>query len=127
MSYMGIPRGRNKAAPTVRVVIINANPTNNASLYLNSATPTTVTFASSSWLELINSTPQVINFIELFDSTGNTARFGIGSGGAEADLFLDLPGGNGHIPVQIAAGSRLSLRPLVAPSVGAEISINFWD
>lgn len=127
MSYFGIPRGRNKASPTIRLTIDNENPTNNATLYSDSGVGTTVTFATSAWLQLVASTSQAINFIELFDSTGFTARLGTGAAASEQDLLLDVPGGNGHIPVQLAAGTRISLRPLTTPPVGSEVVINFYD
>ena len=127
MSYFGIPRGRRKASPTIRLTIDNANPTNNATLYSDSGVGTTVTFGTAAWLQIVASTAQIINFVEIFDSTGFTARLGIGAPASEADLFLDVPGGNGHIPVQIQAGSRVALRPLTTPPAGSEFVINFYD
>jgi len=128
MSFFGIPRGRNKASPTIRLTIDNAGVTNNATLYVDSATPgTVVTFATSAWLEFVASTAQTINFIEIFDSTGFTARLGTGAAASEVDLLLDVPGGNGYIPVLIAAGTRVSMKPLTTPTVGAEVIINFYD
>lgn len=127
MSYFGIPRGRNKANATIRLTIDNDNPTNNATLYSNSGAGSTVTFATSAWLELVNSIANTVNFIEIFDSTGFTARLGTGGSGSEADLLLDVPGGNGHIPVLIQAGTRVSLRPLTTPPAGSEVVINFYD
>ena len=127
MSYFGIPRGRNKASPTIRLTIDNANPTNNATLYSDSGAGTTVTFATSAWLQLVASTSQTINFIEIFDSTGFTSRLGTGAASSEVDLLLDTPGGNGHIPVFVVAGTRLSMRPMTTPPVGSEVCINFWD
>jgi hypothetical protein len=127
MSYFGIPRGRNKAHSTIRLTIDNDSLTNNATLYTNSAAGVTVTFATSAWLELVSSLSQAVNFIEIFDSTGNTARLGTGAASSEVDLLLDTPGGNGHIPVYVAAGTRISLKPLTTPPAGAEVVINFWD
>jgi len=127
MSYFGIPRGRNKANATIRLTIDNTNPTNNATLYTDSGTGVTVTFTTSAWLQLVASLSQAVNFIEIFDSTGFTARLGTGAAASEADLLLDVPGGNGHIPVFIAAGTRISLRPLTTPPAGSEVVINFYD
>lgn len=127
MSFFGIPRGRRKAAPTVRLTIDNANPTNNATLYVDSGAGTTVTFGTAAWLQLNASTPQAINYLDIFDSTGFTARFGTGAAASEVDLFLDTPGGNGLIPTKIDPGTRLSLRALTTPSAGSEIVITFYD
>jgi hypothetical protein len=127
MSYFGIPRGRNKALSTVRLVINNANPTNNASLYLDSGSPTTVTFYPGTWLELFASTSTNVNMIEIFDSNGFTQRLGTGAAAAEVDLLLDFPGGNGNIPVRINSGTRVVLQPITNPVVGAEVDINWYD
>jgi hypothetical protein len=116
-----------KASPTVRLTIDNDSLTNNATLYIDSAAGTTVTFATSAWLELVASLGQAINFIEIFDSTGFTSRLGTGAASSEIDLLLDTPGGNGHIPVFLAAGTRIALRPMTTPPAGSEVVINFWD
>jgi hypothetical protein len=127
MSFFGIPRGRNKAAATVRLVIINTNPTNNAQLYLDSASPTTVTYRNTGWLQLFSSLPNVVNALEIFDSTGFTARVATGAPSSEVDLLLNVPGGNGFIPVKIDAGERLAIRPVTNPDVGTEFVLNLYD
>lgn len=126
MAFFGLPNGRRKSISTVRLTIDNANPTNNATLYLDSGAGTTVTFATSAWLELFASTGQVVNFVEIFDSTGFTARIGTGAASSEVDLLLDIPGGGGFMPVRIDPGTRLSVRPLTTPPAGAELTINFY-
>lgn len=127
MSFFGIPRGRRKASATIRLTIDNDDLTDNATLYVDSDGGTTVTFATTDWLELIASLAQTVNYIEMFDSTGFTARVGIGASSAEEDLFLDVPGGPGFVPVKIDPGTRVSLRPMTTPPVGAEVVINFYD
>lgn len=127
MSFFGIPRGRRKAASTIRITIDNDNPTNNATLYLDSDSGTTVTLATSGWLELIASTTKAINYIQIFDSQGFTGRLALGAPASETDLILIEPGGPGFIPVKIDPGQRVSIRPLAASPVGAEIVINFYD
>jgi len=41
-------------------------------------------------------------------------------------LFLDVPGGNGQVPVFLQAGTRLALRPLTTPQAGGEVVFNFY-
>jgi len=143
MTFFGYPRGRNKTLNTIRIVVNNANPTNNATIYYDSGygngqtggTGTTVTFYPGSWLPLYatggagtaTSTAATANNIEIFDSTGNTSRIATGSSSNQSDLLLNLPGGNGFIPVFIASGTQLWTQPLVAPSAGAEFCCNFYD
>lgn len=127
MSFFGIPNGRRKANPTIRITIDNDNPTNNATMYSDSGVGTVVTFATSGWLELITSLSMAVNYVEIFDSTGFTGRLGTGAPTSEVDLLLDVPGGNGFIPVKIDAGTRVAIRPLTTSPVGAEIVINFYN
>ena len=131
MSFFGIPSGRRKALSTVRLLTANGNTTSNANLYLDSGTASTVTYYPGSWTVLFASTAQTVNYIEIFDAFGATARFATGSSGSEADLFLDYPGGNGFVPVLIPAGSRLTIQPTanpiyVAGSTPQELVINFY-
>lgn len=127
MSFFGIPRGRNKAAATVRIRVISLTVTNNAELSLNSGTPTTVTFRDTTWLELFSSLPATVNSIDIFESTGFTFRMATGAPSSETDLMLITPGGNGFIPVKINAGQRVSVRPITNPDVDTEVVINFFD
>lgn len=127
MSFFGISRGRRKASATIRITIDNENPTNNATLYSDSGSGTTVTYNTSGWLEIVASLAQNVNYIDMFDSTGYTTRFGTGAASSEVDLMLDSPGGPGFIPVRIDAGTRIALRPLTDPPAGGEVTICFYD
>jgi hypothetical protein len=135
MSFFGLPRGRNKALSTIRIQLLNGGATNNANLYVDSAAPSVVTFYPGTWLELFASSGQTVNNVELFDSFGYTARIGTGAAASEVNLFQDLPGGNGFIPVLIAAGTRIVIQPIVTPvfdsTVAAndqpEVAINWYD
>lgn len=149
MSFFGLPRGRNKALNTVRLVLINAGTTLNATLYYDSGfgngqsggTGANVTYYPGSFLPIYatgaagtaTTTASVVNNIEIFDSFGFTSRWATGSSGSQVDLLLDLPGGNGFIPKLIAAGTQLWLQPITNPifvsgaTSQAELSINFYD
>lgn len=128
MAYFGIPRGRRKASATIRITInVDGGGSNNATMFSNSSSLGSVTFNNAGWLEIVNSLGQNVNFIEIFDSTGATARVGTGSASSEADLLLDVPGGNGFIPVRIDAGTRVSVRAITNPPAGSEFVINFYD
>lgn len=128
MAYFGIPRGRRKASATIRIAVTaDGGGAGNATMYSNSTSLGAVTLNNSGWLEVVNSLAQNVNFIEIFDSTGATARIGTGGSGSEADLLLDVPGGNGFIPVRIDAGTRVSIRAITNPPAGSEVVINFYD
>jgi hypothetical protein len=149
MSFFGFPRGRNKALNTVRLVLLNGNTTSNAILYYDSGygngqsggTGTVVTWYPGTFLPIYatggtgtaTSTASVVNYLEIFDSTGFTSRWATGASGSQVDLLLDLPGGNGGVPKFIAAGTLLWVQPVTAAvfvsgaSAQAEMSINFYD
>lgn len=128
MAFFGIPRGRRKASATVRITVdTDGGGTGNATLYLDSTSVGAVTLNNSGWLEIVSSLANNVNYIEIFDSTGATARLGIGAASSEADLLLDVPGGNGFISVRIDAGSRLAIRAITNPPAGSEFVMNFYD
>jgi len=135
MSFFGLPRGRNKALSTIRIQLLNGSVTNNANLYVDSAAPSVVTYYPGTFLQLFASSAQTVNYVEIFDSFGYTARLALGAAASEVDLLLDLPGGNGYIPVLIAAGQRITITPIVAPTYDSgvaasdqpEFTVNFYD
>lgn len=149
MAFFGLPRGRVKALSTVRLVLLNGNTTNNATLYYDSGfgngqsggTGQTVTYYPTTWLPLFatggsgtaTTVTTTVNNIEIFDSFGTTARLGTGASGSQVDFLLDLPGGNGFLPARVVSGGQLWIRPIAAfvfdPTAASqpEVSINFYD
>jgi len=126
-----------KNGVTTTVSIDTTTPSNSTPLpvanagfsYLGSArldySSTSVT--SGAWVELTASVGASAVFgITLFDGGGYAMELGIGAAASEARVLLIPPGGfNGVIPLQIAAGSRLSIKAVGAATVSAgEIDIN---
>lgn len=128
MAFFGTPRGRNKAAATVHLTVTATSGSNNATIQLDTGGITTFTLTAGTWLQLLSAgqVTQTINFIDVNDTTGVTAWLGTGGAGSEVMLELAPPGGNGFIPVLIAAGTRIAYQAPVALSLG-ELIINFWD
>ena len=124
MSFTGLSRGRRKAIATIRVTHSGGG---SSSLIVDNGAPSPVTYDTGAWLEIVASAGQNINFIEIFDSTGETARMGTGAAASEVDLLQILPGGNGHLPVRIDSGTRIAIRPLITPTPNTETTINFYD
>lgn len=82
---------------------------------------------NAAWTQVLASTgASETNGITLFDGGGYAMELGIGAAASEARMLLIPPGGfNGVIPIQIPAGSRLSVRAIGAALVNAgEIDIN---
>lgn len=82
----------------------------------NDYTVTNVT--TGAWVEILAATADDVTEIEIFDSSGSLLELGVGAVGSEARKVLVIPGGNGRIPIDIASGTRLSLR---AVDVGATV------
>lgn len=85
--------------------------------------------SNAGYTQLIGSTANIIKSMTWFESSGFPMVVAIGGVGAEVDLFVVPPGGfNGEIPVNIPAGSRVSIKELVSDSiqVGSFIAANFY-
>jgi hypothetical protein len=79
------------------------------------------------WVQLLASVgATAIKEIEIFDSSGETLEFGIGEAGLEVVESYIIPGGNGRIPLQIPAGTRLSVRAVSATANSGEIVVNLY-
>ena len=124
MSFMGFNRGRR----IVATIKINISSIGAVTMSTDGGlTYSSTSYAPGSWTQLITSTPQNINQVEIFDSSGNTALLGTGAAGFEVALAQIIPGGNGCIPLRIDAGTRVAARPFVALPNSVELTINFYD
>jgi len=86
-----------------------------------------VNVTTGAYVELIASTGSEINQLEIFDSSGETLKLALGAAASEVDLLLVTPGGNGIIPVNIPAGTRVSIRAVSATASVGEIDINCYS
>lgn len=64
--------------------------------------------------------------IEIFDSSGQTLFLAVGAAASEVDQIYIVPGGNGRIPLQIAANARLSIKAVSANATAGEIVVNLY-
>ncbi len=81
---------------------------------------------TSAYTQLLASTSAIIQEVEIFDSSGQTLVLATGGVGAEADQVYVLPGGNGRIPLYIAASTRVAIKAVSATANSGEISVNFY-
>ncbi len=85
--------------------------------------------SNAGYTEIITATAFAIKSMTWFESSGQPMVVAIGAAGVEVDLFNVPPGGfNGEIPMNIPAGSRVSIKELVstALSSGVMIVANFY-
>lgn len=90
----------------------------------NDYTSTSVT--TGAWVQLVASTAAAITELEIFDSSGETLEIGTGAAAAETRLILVFPGGNGRVPVAIAAATRISIRAVSGTASVGELDINCY-
>lgn len=88
---------------------------------------TSVPVTTTGWVELIASTAADIKSLEIFDSSGRTLELGIGGAGSEVHLIYVVPGGNGKVDVDIAAGSRVSIQAVSGNAAVGELDINAYS
>lgn len=81
---------------------------------------------TSAYVQLLASTSNAINAIEIFDSSGQTLLLATGAAASEADQIYIIPGGNGRIPLSIATGTRISLKAVTGTASAGEIDVNFY-
>lgn len=82
---------------------------------------------TGAWVELLSSVGAAdIKEIEIFDSSGETLELGVGAAASEVSKAYVVPGGNGRIPLQITAGTRLAIQAVSATANSGEIVINLY-
>jgi len=85
-----------------------------------SGTPVT----TAAWVQLIAATPDTINAITLFDSSGQTLELGVGAPASESRVLIIPPGGiDATTPLRIASGARVSVRAVSATASVGEITL----
>ena len=82
---------------------------------------------TGAFVELKAAVAQDAEFIEIFDSSGQTLELAFGGSGSEVVQFRIFPGGNGQIPLTVAQSTRISLRAVSANATAGEININFYN
>ncbi len=125
MSYIGKVAGRKKAVANLRLVHDGAG---NATMYWDGVSQGTIAIDTSTYSTLFASVGTAVNYLEVFDSTGEELKIATGAAASEVDLFQITPGGNGGVPVRIDNGVRLSIKLITAtPVANAETLVNFYQ
>ena len=90
----------------------------------NDYTATSVTTAA--YVELVASLTSAATEIEIFDSSGQTLALATGAAASEVNQMYIFPGGNGRVPLAIAASTRVSIKAISATASVGELVINFY-
>lgn len=86
----------------------------------------TVNVTTGAWVQLDSSLNGDVSYAEIFDSSGETLKLGIGPSGSEYDLIYIIPGGNGKIALKLCQGQRLSVRAVSATASSGELVLNLY-
>lgn len=86
-----------------------------------------VNVTTGAWVQLVASTAREATAIEIFDSSGQTLKLGVGGSGSEVTLVTVFPGGNGFIPVDIPQGSRVSIRAITGTANTGELDLDLMQ
>jgi hypothetical protein len=90
----------------------------------NDYSSTSVTTAA--YVELEASLAAACKEIEIFDSSGQGMILAVGAAASEVDQIYIFPGGNGRVPLAIAASSRVSIKAKTATASSGFIMINYY-
>jgi len=113
-----------KSIGSVRIVHTGAGA---ADLYIGDGASSAITFTVGDFTEIFASTAQIVKALEVFDSSGEAAKFATGAAASEVTQFRIVPGGNGMNYFQVDGASRISLcYEDVLPANGSETVINFF-
>ncbi len=85
-----------------------------------------VNVTTGAYVTLLASTSAAISELEIFDSSGQTLLLATGAAASEVDQVYIIPGGNGRIPLSIAASTRVSIKAVSATANLGEITVNFY-
>jgi hypothetical protein len=86
-----------------------------------SVTPVT----TLAWTQVIAATSASVEWMDIFDSSGETLEIGTGAAGAEVQLGYVIPGGNSLYNV-IPAGTRIALRAVSNNATVGEFVVNMF-
>lgn len=81
---------------------------------------------TSAYTQIVASTSAEINWLSAFESSGQGLILATGGSGSETDVLYIPPGGFGHsVSLNVASGTRLSIKALLGNSGSGRAIINF--
>ncbi len=82
-----------------------------------------VNVTTGAWVQVIASTANEVNWLAVFDSCGQVMEIGLGAVAAESRVMTYGPGGIYGVPLNIPAGSRVSLRAISGNCTTGEVDL----
>lgn len=96
--------------PSITIPVSSGSRTFVVNVYYQHSTPVT----TLAYTQIVASTSDIINNLQIFDSSGQLLVLAVGAVGLEVDKLLIFPGGNGSVDLTIPSGSRISLKAITA-------------
>lgn len=109
--------------PTTQAVTSSGTAFANAPVVNNYSTTNVTT---SAYVQLVASTSNATNTLEVFDSSGQALYLAVGASGSEVNQFIIFPGGNGKVGLAIPSGSRVSVKAISATASAGSLYLNFY-
>jgi hypothetical protein len=109
------------AATTVRTVEATQTVQDFA---INNNSSTNIT--TSAYVELVASTSGTARGIEVSDTGGRWYYLATGAAASEVDLIIIPPGGAQILPVQIASGTRISIKAIDGNATTGYVGVNIY-
>lgn len=88
-------------------------------------TYSTTPITTATYVTLIASTASIINYVDIFDSSGQAMILAVGAIGSEVIQGYVGPGGD-QIPLRVAAGSRISYKALTANATAGYLLMSVY-
>ena len=88
----------------------------------------TTNVTTGSWVQLVSSLPNFVRKVQVFDSSGQVMRLGLGATtSAVAMPWVIMPGGQSDmIPMMAAAGQSLDIEAVSGTANAGEIDLNLY-
>lgn len=80
---------------------------------------------TSAYVTLVASMSGVAKMVQIFDSSGRALVLAFGAAASEVDQIYIEPGGNGPMPLDIPAGTRLSIKAVDASATQGQLLVSF--
>lgn len=85
-----------------------------------------VNITTAAYVQLVASTTSASNAIEVFNTCASYIYLATGAPASEVDQILIPPGGNGLIPLAIAASTRVSVKAADVNATTGKVGVNFY-
>lgn len=103
----------NGSKPLANAPVINANAS--------------VNITTAAYVQLVASTTLACSYVEVYNTCASSIYFSVGAAASEVIQFIIPPGGNGMVPLKIAASARIAVKAADVNATTGSLIVNFWS